>query len=74
MLRWVLYRGEDVVTCQIDRTLADGSYSVSVVPHGDLAAAAIETYDASVPAFQRHAAIISELRQTGWRMAAYRAA
>lgn len=74
LLRWVLYRGEEAITCQIDRTLADGSYAVSVVPHQNLTAAAIETYDASIPAFQRHAAIVSELRQTGWKMAAYQAA
>ena len=74
LLRWVLCRGEEAITCQIDRTLADGSYAVSVVPHRDLAAAAIETYETSMPAFQRHAAIVSELRQTGWKMAAYQAA
>jgi hypothetical protein len=74
LLRWVLCRGEEAITCQIDRTLADGSYAVSVVPHRHLAAAAIETYETSVPAFQRHAAIVSELRQTGWKMAAYQAA
>ena len=74
LLRWVLYRGEEAITCQIDRTLTDGSYAVSVVPHQNLTAAAIETYDTSIPAFQRHAAIVSELRQTGWKMAAYQAA
>ena len=74
LLRWVLCRGEEAITCQIDRTLADGSYAVSVVPHRDLAAAAIETYETSMPAFQRHAAIVSELRQTGWKMSAYQAA
>ena len=72
LLRWVLYRGEEAITCQIDRTF--GSYAVSVIPHRDLTAAAVETYDASIPAFQRHAAIVSELRQTGWKMAAYQAA
>ena len=74
LLRWVLCRGEEAITCQIDRALADGSYAVSVVPHRDLAAAAIETYETSMPAFQRHAAIVSELRQTGWKMASYQAA
>jgi hypothetical protein len=74
MLRWTLYRGTNAVTCQIDRTHSDGSYTVSVVPHQDLAAAAIETYDASVAAFQRHAAIVSKLRRAGWKMAAYQVA
>jgi hypothetical protein len=74
LLRWILYRGASVVTCQIDRTLVDGSYTVSVVPHQDLAAAAIETYSTGVPAFQRHAAIVSELRRAGWKMAAYQVA
>jgi hypothetical protein len=74
LLRWVLYRGANAVTCQIDRTQTDGSYTVSVVPHQDLTAAAIETYESSVPAFRRHAAIVSDLRRAGWKMATYHAA
>ena len=74
LLRWTLCRGDEAVTCQIERTVADGSYAVCVVPHRDLSAASIETFDASLVAFQRHAVIVSALRRRGWTMTAYQAA
>jgi hypothetical protein len=45
-------------------------YAVSIVPHWNVACAAVETFDAAVAAFERHAALASHLRRNGWTLAA----
>ena len=47
---------------------------MSLVAHRNVTSAAIETFDASVAAFQRHAAIASDLRGGSWTLVAYGAA
>jgi hypothetical protein len=47
-----------------------GCYTLSVVPHWDVGRR-LETFDAGVSAFRRHAAIADRLRSQGWTLAAY---
>jgi hypothetical protein len=45
-----------------------GNYDVSVVPHWDVSAAAIERFDGAVTAFERHAELARYLRENGWHL------
>jgi hypothetical protein len=56
--------------CQIERT--GRSYRVSVRPQGRHGRLYEKSFDASVSAFQRHAALIAGLRGAGWTSVAYR--
>jgi len=71
LLRWVFQRGNQLLTCQLDREDRPSSYTLSLVPHWDVRQAASETFDAGVSAFRRHAAIAEGLRGQGWTLAAY---
>jgi hypothetical protein len=71
LLRWVFQRDNQLVTCQLDREGRQAAYTLSLVPHWDVKQSVSETYDASVSAFRRHAAIADQLRRDGWTMAAY---
>ena len=71
LLRWVFQRGNQLLTCQLDREDLQSSYTLSLVPHWDVRQAASETFDAGVSAFRRHAAIAAALRGQGWTLAAY---
>ena len=72
--RWIVRRADRAQTCQLERETGH-SYAVSPpVAHWDVTCAAIETFDAGVAAFQRHAAIASDLRRGGWTLVAYGAA
>ncbi len=73
LLRWIFRRGDRALTYQLERETGH-SYTLSRVAHWDVTCAAIETFDAGVAAFQRHAAIASDLRRGGWTLVAYRAA
>jgi len=65
MLRWVFGRRANAITCEVDFT-ADHQYEVSVVPHWDVSATAIERFDSAPHALQRHAELALSLRQAGW--------
>jgi hypothetical protein len=71
LLRWVFQRGEQLLTCQLDRDGHQAAYSLSVVPHWDVPQAVTESFDAGVAAFRQHAAIVERLRSQGWTLAAY---
>jgi hypothetical protein len=71
LLRWVFQREHRLLTCQLDRDGQRASYTLSLVPHWDVAHAAAERFDAGVSAFRRHAAIADQLRRQGWTLAAY---
>ena len=71
LLRWIFRRGDRALTCQLERE-TDHSYAVSLVAHWDVTCAAIETFDAGVTAFKRHAAIASDLRRGGWTLCGLR--
>jgi hypothetical protein len=66
MLRWVLQRGDESVTCQIDAHANRSAFDVSLVPHGDVNAGAIEVVPSPAQALQRHAEIAMQLRNAGW--------
>ena len=68
MLRWIFTRNGAVVTCELDTNPA-GGYEVCVVPHWNVASAAIERFDAAVTALERHAELARYLRDTGWHLA-----
>jgi hypothetical protein len=71
LLRWVFQRGNQLLTCQLDREDLQASYSLSLVPHWDVKQTVSETFGAGVSAFRRHAAIAEALRSQGWTLAAY---
>ncbi len=65
MLRWVFRRRADAITCGVDFT-AGHQYEVSVVPHWNVSATAIEGFDSAPHALQRHAELTQRLRDSGW--------
>jgi hypothetical protein len=65
MLRWILGRDTNAITCQLDAR-SPRSYEVCIVPHWDPSSAVIERYDAPTPAFLRHAEVARRLRENGW--------
>ena len=48
-----------------------GSFTLSLVPHSNATAEIAETFTSAWSAFRRHAMIASELRRSGWTLAAY---
>jgi hypothetical protein len=70
LLRWVLCRGWQLLTCRIDRT--GDRYRVSALTHGRRYHVYTKRFDASVAAFQDHAALVAHLRRAGWVSVAYR--
>jgi hypothetical protein len=72
LLRWIFQRDNQTLTCQVDQQPGAGNYTLSLVPHSDAAAEA-ETFSTAWSAFRRHATIASELRRSGWTLAAYTA-
>ena len=74
LLRWVFRRGNQLLTYQLDREGRQAAYMLSLVPHWDVRQAVVETYNAGVSAFHRHAAVAALLRRRGWTLASYTAA
>ena len=68
LLRWIFQRGNDLIICQVD---AERSLTVSLIPHGGIRRTLIEKFDNGLQAFQRHAEIVSNLRDFGWTVASY---
>jgi len=68
MLRWIFTRNHAALTCEVDANPA-GGYEVCVVPHWNVASAAIERFDAAATAMERHAELARHLRATGWHVA-----
>ena len=64
ILRWIFLRGTRVLTCEI-RSFGK-TYDVSVVPHWDVSASVIESFERPASALRRHAEIASDFRQAGW--------
>ena len=68
LLQWVFSRENNLVTCEL---LQEGSrYLVRLLTHSGKMIVA--TFDAGLAAFQRHAALVAELRRSGWMLVAYR--
>lgn len=70
LIRWVLQRGDEILTCQVDAHTHRSAYDVCIVPHWDVDAASIEVTPTLGRAFQRHAEIAMRLRNAGWSIAA----
>ena len=70
LLDWVLCRGRQMLTCQVARK--GRQYRVSVRPQGARSKLYDKLFDASLGAFQRHAAVVAQLRRAGWTSVAYR--
>ena len=68
LLQWVFSRENSLVTCELYQ---EGSrYLVRLLTNtGKMLVAA---FDAGLEAFQRHAALASELRRSGWMLVSYR--
>jgi hypothetical protein len=69
LVRWIFQRSGNTLTCQVDASATRSSYDVAVVPHWNVAAAAVETVETPGRALQRHAEIAKHLRETGWLLA-----
>jgi hypothetical protein len=70
IVRWILRRGADAITCEVD-VRANRSYDVCVVPHRDVSSSRVERFDAPTAALLRHAEIARGLRQQGWALTDY---
>ena len=71
LLRWVFRKGNQLLTCQLDREGGHAAYMLSLVPHWDVRQSVIELHQDGAAAFQRHAAIAGQLREQGWILDAY---
>jgi hypothetical protein len=71
LLRWVFQRENHLLTCQLERESQQPSYTLSLVPHWDVGQVVTERCDEAIEAFQRHAAVVQQLRSRGWTLAAY---
>ena len=67
LLRWTFVRDGQALTCEISVN-SSKSYDVSVVPHWDVSASAIEPFTGPANALRRHAELAWSLRQAGWRL------
>jgi hypothetical protein len=65
VLRWLLARGDDRLTCDLSQ-VSDGRLQVSVFPHWNIARAIVVRLDHPIEAFERHAAVVQQLRESGW--------
>jgi hypothetical protein len=72
LLRWIFQRGNHLLTCCVDQRPGDRTFTLSLVPNSNGAGIA-ETFTSAWSAFRRHAVIASELRRSGWTLAAYTA-
>ena len=74
VIRWEFMRGDERMTCQVDRA-ADGReagvFAVIGLPYERLQKATVEVFQSAVAALRRHAALAADLRATGWKLVAY---
>ena len=73
IVRWEFQRGDRHLTCRVDALTDISEFDVATVPHWDLSAAFVETFDAATAALRRHADIAAHLREAGWTVASYTA-
>jgi hypothetical protein len=71
LVRWDFARDRQHVMCTVQRRRSDSFYEVAIVPLWNIGCAAIETFTTATAALRRHAMIAAELRDAGWRVAAY---
>jgi hypothetical protein len=73
LLRWTFRRGNDLLTCVIDRARCGYGYQLAIVPERSsrCARTSIETFRSAFDVLLRHAAVARELRDLGWTLVAY---
>jgi len=73
LIRWIFQRGNQRLTCRVDQRPGDHAFTLALVPHSNVGVGIAETFTSAWSAFRRHAIIASELRRSGWTLAAYTA-
>lgn len=76
LVRWEFIRGARRISCQVDQVpsaSASAAFAVSLVPSWTAERGKREPFDALPAALFRHAALVSELRATGWKLLEYTA-
>ena len=73
LLRWIFQRGHQQLICRVDQRPGEETFTLSLMPHSIRGAGIAETFTSAWSAFRRHAMIASELRRSGWTLAAYTA-
>jgi len=76
IIRWEFTRGNQRISCQVDRQTERGTgaaFAVALVPFPQAPRPSSQTFDfeAVAPALQRHAMLADALRSTGWKLVAY---
>jgi hypothetical protein len=71
LIRWDFARNHQHVMCTIQGRPAESLYELAIVPLWDIGRSAVETFTSATAALRRHAAIAAELRDAGWKVAAY---
>jgi hypothetical protein len=71
LLRWTFRRGNDFLTCVIDRARAGQGFQLSVVPQTPSETARTELFRTPFDVLLRHAAIARDLRESGWTLVEY---
>ena len=71
LVRWIFQRGNELLTCGVDRESGRSSYTVSLVPNSKVDGAIVEIFESGIVALQRHARIAALLRERGWTLIAY---
>jgi hypothetical protein len=71
VVNWEFTRGHDRLSCQIQRN--SGSFSVVVMPYRSLPRTTTEMFQKAAAALCRHAALVSDLRASGWKLVSYTA-
>jgi hypothetical protein len=65
VIRWNFVRGGHALTCEVDVRGAE-QFDVCIVPHWNVSASVIESFDREFRALERHAEIALQLREAGW--------
>jgi hypothetical protein len=73
LLRWIFQRGNHLLTCCVEQRPGDRTFTLSLMPNSNVGVGIAETFSSAWSAFRRHAIIASELRRSGWTLAAYTA-
>ena len=71
LIRWHFARNNQHVMCTIQGRPTESLYELAIVPLWDIGRSVVETFTSATAALRRHAAIAAELRDAGWRVAAY---
>jgi hypothetical protein len=75
VIRWEFVRGQERLTCEVDREVGtgpnSGRFAVVSLPYERLQRATVEVFQSATSALRRHAMLAADLRATGWKLVAY---